>query len=171
MDTISNNSSQIASVRTVTSLNYIKKTYNLPGEDRTNFENHISADDKNSIISDKSGVSSEPASYNFQYQNNVPVSVLTTTTQTFNETAKPFVNKESSPVTNDSEFSDYFVEDSSGKSQKTGLGYYIIDKRFNAPAGGKSAKKLPNPMRDRLNKAYNLNFGIEPGTIVNVTCF
>lgn len=171
MDTISNNPSQIASVRTVTSLNYIKKTYNLPQEDINSFEKQISEEAKSTIVTDHQNNSSNPASFNYQFQHSVPVSVLSTTSQPYNEITKPLVNDELSPSNDETENYKYYVEDSNGKPQKTGLGYYIIDSRLATTPKGKSSQKLSNPMRDRLNKIYNLNFGIEPGTIVNVTCF
>lgn len=171
MDTISNNTSQIASVRTVTSLNYIKKTYNIPLEDTKSFEKQISEDSKSTVISEQKSSQSNSALYNYQYQFNVPVSLLSTAGQTYNETTNPLAKTEKSLQQDESENSDYYVEESNDKNQKAGLGYYIIDKNIGTKSGRKSSQKLSNPMRDRLNKIYNLNFGIEPGTIVNVTCY
>jgi hypothetical protein len=171
MGTVSNNASQIASVRTVTSINYIKKTYNLPQEESNSFDKHFSPDEKSLIVSNKQSNSSNSASFNYQYQQNVPVSLLSTSSQPYNEVAKPFVTAENSPVKEEPETAYYSVEDSSGKSQKTGLGYYLVDKSIIPASGRKTSQKAANPMRDRMNKIYNLNFSIDPGTIVNVTCF
>jgi len=171
MDTISNNISQIASVRTVTSLNYIKKTYNLPQDDNNSFERRISEETKSTIVSEQQNNSSNPASFNYQFQHSVPVSLLSTANQPYNEATKPFKNDEVSTTKDDTETSDYYVEDSNGKTQKNNLGYYIIDSRIATTSKGKSGQKLSNPFRDRLNKIYSVNYGIEPGTIVNVTCY
>jgi len=169
MDIISNNIPQIGSVRTVTSLNYIKRTYNLPVDSNNSFEKQISEDSKNSIVSDQQGNSVNSAAYNYQYQSNVPVSLLSTANQPFNDTIKPSVKK-NAPASNDEpENPDYYVEEAPEKARNTSLGYYIIDTK--APLSGTKQQKLTSPMQNRINKTYNLNFGIEPGTIVNITLF
>jgi hypothetical protein len=169
MDTISSNISQVASVRTVTSLNYIKRTYNLPVDNNNSFEKKITEEAKNSIVSEQQDDNFTPASFNYQFQHNVPISLLSTAGQTFNETAKPLVSK-SSPTSNDkAENSDYSVEETNEDGQQNVSGYYIIDK--NAAVSSSKLQKTPSPMQARLNKTYNLNFGIEPGTIVNITCY
>ena len=171
MDTISNNPTQINSVRTVTSLNYIKRTYNLPQDDSKSFEKEISSDEKSLIVGEKQNNSSNAASFDYQFQNNVPVSVLLTTNQTYNEINRPLATPENSPAKTESEISNYTIEDSSGKNQKAGLGYYLVDTHIATTSGKKASQKLSSPLKDRLNKIYNLNFSIDPGTIVNVTCF
>jgi hypothetical protein len=169
MDTFTNNISQAAAVRTVISQNYIKKTYNLPQKDIETFQKQISQDDKSTIVSEHQDNYANTVLNNYQYQNNVPLSLLSTTSQPYNETSKPIQAEESSAEADEIDPTDYTVEEINDNSQKPGLGYYIIDKDMDA--SGKSSQKISNPMRDRLNKIYNLNFGIEPGSIVNVTCY
>ena len=169
MDIVSNNIPQVSSVRTVTSLNYIKRTYNLPVESNNSFDKQISDESKNSIVSDQQGNNVSTAAYNYQYQSNVPVSLLSTTNQPFNETVKPSIIK-SAPASNDEpENSDYYVEEAPEKTNNKSLGYYIIDSK--APLSANRRQKLNNPMQDRINKTYKLNYGIEPGTIVNITLY
>jgi uncharacterized protein YkwD len=170
MDTISNNTSQIAAVRTITSLNFIKKTYNIPQNVIKSFANQISDATKNSLVTEPQNNYANPATYNFQYQPNVPVSLLSTADQPYAYTEKSLANSESSSLNDESENSDYYVEESNEKKKHTNLGYYLIDNSLGTSSSGKSTQKASNPMRDRLNKVYNLNFSIEPGTIVNVTC-
>jgi hypothetical protein len=160
---------QIVAVRTITSLNYIKKTYNLPHVDVNSFEKQLSEEAKSTVVSEQQNSYTNPASFNYQYQNNVPV--LSTTSQTYNETAKAPVSNEDSSAKDESENYDYYVKEGAEKSNPTSLGYYIIDNSLNSASGAKTSQKLSSPMQDRLNKIYNLNFSIEPGTIVNVTCY
>lgn len=169
MDTISNNISQVASVRTITSLNYIKRTYNLPIESNNSFDKQITEDTKNTIVSEQQDNSSNPALFNYQYQNNVPVSLLSTAGKPYNETTKPLVSKDNSSSNDEAEDSDYYIEEANESARQNVSGYYIIDK--NAAVSGSKLQKSRSPMQARLNKTYNLNFGIEPGTIVNITCF
>jgi hypothetical protein len=61
MGTILNNISQFSSVRTVTSLNYIKKTYNIPQKNIDSFQKQISEEDKNTIVSGQQNKYSNPA--------------------------------------------------------------------------------------------------------------
>jgi len=81
MGTILNNISQFSSVRTVTSLNYIKKTYNIPQKNIDSFQKQISEEDKNTIVSGQQNKYSNPASFNYRYHYyQPPASVLYFTT-------------------------------------------------------------------------------------------
>jgi hypothetical protein len=171
MGAISNNISQLASVRTVTNLNYINKTYNIPQKNIADYQKQITEQDKNEVVNRQQNKYPNPASFNYQYQQSVPLSLLSAAGQPNNETAKALSTNNNSFITDESDNSDYTVEEINDKSQNINLGYYIIDKNMGAASGGNSTRKLSNPMKDRLNKTYNLNSGIEPGTFVNVFCY
>jgi hypothetical protein len=170
MDTFTNNISQAAAVRTVISQNYIKKTYNLPQKDIATFQKQISQDDKSTLVSEQQEKYANTVLNNYQYQNNVPLSLLSSTSQPYNETAKTVPTEERSSEADEVDATDYTVEEINDSSQKPGLGYYIIDKDMDT-SSSKTAQKISNPMKERLNKIYNLNFSLEPGSIVNVTCY
>jgi hypothetical protein len=173
MDSISNNISNIDPVRTVMSQNNINKAYNLPLNNIISFQKQISDQDKSAIVSEQENKNSDPAAFYYQYQSDVPISLLSTTSQPYNETSKPFSTNISSSSTDENvnDNSNFTVEEINDKNQRPDLGYYIIDKNIGTAVIGKPSHKLYNIMKERLNKIYNLNLNSEPGTIVNVTCY
>ena len=137
-----------------------------------NFDKQLPPDAKNTLVTEKTNENLDFNSYSYRFQQNVPVSTILSTISSFNEINKASSgNKASSKSKKYFDNYDYSTQQYNGNNTGKTTGFYIVDNNFALSPGAVSLHDELNPVKQKINKAYNVNNKYETGSLVDVVYY